>query len=90
MEAPRPEHPRPDFQRSEWINLNGLWQFEIDGQRKGNESGHRSGEDLARRILVPFPPESKLSGLGELNFTECVWYRRKVKISIQGKKIIVE
>ncbi|MDR1746731.1 MAG: hypothetical protein LBR49_05610, partial [Tannerella sp.] len=29
---PLPEHPRPDFERSEWINLNGVWSFTFDGQ----------------------------------------------------------
>jgi len=80
MEVPRPEHPRPDFQRSDWINLNGSWQFEIDNQKKGLESGYASGKDLMGTIVVPFPPESKLSGVHELNFMESVWYRRKVKI----------
>lgn len=80
MEVPRPEHPRPDFQRSDWINLNGPWQFEIDGDGRGIDSGYKSGRDLSGRILVPFPPESRLSGVGKLDFMESVWYGRKVRI----------
>ena len=80
MEVPRPEHPRPDFQRSGWINLNGPWQFEIDRERKGMEHGYTSGSNLTKRITIPFPPESRLSGVGERDFMESVWYRRKVKI----------
>lgn len=32
---PLPEHPRPDFERTNWINLNGYWQFEFDGADEG-------------------------------------------------------
>jgi len=51
--VPRPEYPRPAFRRSEWINLNGEWEF---------ATGHTPHYD--RTILVPFCPESKLSGIG--------------------------
>ena len=30
MNIPRPEHPRPDFYRADWVNLNGEWEFESD------------------------------------------------------------
>ncbi|NBR57417.1 MAG: beta-glucuronidase, partial [Chitinophagia bacterium] len=32
---PLPEHPRPDFERANWINLNGQWDFEFDSLNKG-------------------------------------------------------
>ncbi|MBS7624960.1 beta-galactosidase [Candidatus Bathyarchaeota archaeon] len=80
MSVPRPEHPRPDFERKNWINLNGEWQFEIDNAKSGLEKGWNSGRDLSRRIIVPFPPESPLSGIGEKDFMESVWYRRFFKI----------
>lgn len=32
---PLPEHPRPDFERADWINLNDYWEFEFDGADKG-------------------------------------------------------
>ncbi|MEM2027999.1 MAG: beta-galactosidase, partial [Candidatus Bathyarchaeia archaeon] len=76
MSIPRPEHPRPDFERKTWINLNGEWQFEIDNAKSGLEKGWSSGKDFSRRIIVPFPPESALSGVGEKDFMESVWYRR--------------
>ena len=37
MEIPRPEHPRPDFQRERWINLNGRWRFSFDPQNVGEQ-----------------------------------------------------
>ena len=62
---PRPEYPRPNFQRSEWMSLNGEWEFGV-----GEEPS------FERRILVPFCPQSELSGIGELP-GEVVWYRRR-------------
>ena len=63
-EVPRPEHPRPDAFRENWITLNGEWQFEIDDKADGEARGLISGKDLGAKIIVPFCPESKLSGLG--------------------------
>ena len=62
--VPRPEHPRPDAFRANWATLNGEWQFEIDQPGDGGSRGLRSGKDLAQKILVPFCPESRLSGIG--------------------------
>ena len=68
--VPRPEHPRPDAYRADWITLNGEWQFEIDQRGDGEARGLRSGKDLASRITVPFCPESKLSGVGHYRADE--------------------
>lgn len=80
MNVPRPEHPRPDFERKNCLNLNGEWQFEIDYGKSGFEKGWYSGKDFSRSIVVPFPPESSLSGVGERDFMESVWYRRFFKV----------
>src|SRR5437667_9000728 len=66
---PRSEYPRPRFQRPDWINLNGEWEF---------GAGERPTFD--RRIVVPFCPESKLSGIGRL-CGDTVWYRRRFDAS---------
>jgi beta-galactosidase/beta-glucuronidase len=79
MTQPRPEHPRPQFVRPEWLNLNGEWQFEIDRSDSGLERGVRDRE-LAQRIVVPFAPETKLSGIEDVDFLEAVWYRTTVTI----------
>jgi len=76
LKVRRTEYPRPDFERSNWINLNGEWQFEIDAGKSGVEKGWSSGKEFSRRIIVPFPPESSLSGIGVKDFMESVWYRR--------------
>lgn len=76
---PRPEHPRPQFVRETWLNLNGTWSFEIDQGDSGLERGllHRP---LSEEILVPFAPESELSGIGNTDFLEAVWYRREITV----------
>ncbi len=79
MIVPRPEYPRPQFVRSDWLCLNGEWQFEIDSGDSGKERG-LIGRELEARIIVPFCPESTLSGVGNTDFLHAVWYRRDVAI----------
>lgn len=76
---PRPEYPRPQFTRQDWQCLNGVWQFEIDQADSGRERGLVRGE-LSGEILVPFAPESELSGVGASDFLEAVWYRRTAEV----------
>ncbi|MEU2198512.1 sugar-binding domain-containing protein [Isoptericola sp. NPDC019482] len=77
--VPRPEYPRPQMVRERWLNLNGTWQFELDRGDSGLERGLRDRE-LAGTITVPFAPESELSGIGDTDFLEAVWYRREVTV----------
>ncbi|MEV5643821.1 sugar-binding domain-containing protein [Streptomyces flaveolus] len=74
--VPRPEYPRPQFVRRDWLNLNGTWQFETDQGDSGLERGLLD-RALTGEILVPFAPESELSGVGDTDFLEAVWYRRR-------------
>jgi len=58
---PRPEHPRPQFQRETWLNLNGEWNFAFDFDVKGLDEGwHKNPSGLDKKIIVPFCPESEL------------------------------
>ncbi len=88
---PRPEHPRPDLQRPQWLNLNGTWQFEIDENGDGETRGLPSGKDLAREIVVPFCPESKLSGIANTDFMTNVWYRRMFEVpgDWKGQRVLL-
>jgi len=72
----RAEYPRPQLRRPYWICLNGRWQFEMDPARNGRERGMPEAERLSDVILVPFCPESELSGVGHTGFIPAVWYRR--------------
>ena len=91
MNIPRPEHPRPDFERSAWQNLNGEWQFAIDDSKSGLEHGWHTGVELPQRIIVPFCPESRLSGIAHTDFMNAVWYRRLVTVdpALRGKRLLL-
>ncbi len=90
-DVPRPEHPRPDQQRENWMTLNGEWQFENDKAADGESRGLTYGKDLNAKIVVPFCPESKLSGIGLGNSEKLkdVWYRRIFEIpqAMKGKRV---
>ncbi|ONK10448.1 sugar-binding domain-containing protein [Streptomyces sp. MP131-18] len=88
--VPRPEYPRPQFVRGDWLNLNGTWQFEFDRGDSGIERGLLD-RDLKGEITVPFCPESELSGIGETDFLEAVWYRRTLlaPAAWAGKRILL-
>ena len=87
---PRPEYPRPQFVRADWLCLNGNWEFEVDSQDSGLERGLLD-RPLASRITVPFAPESTLSGIGDTDYLEAVWYRRTVEIPVAwaGRKVLL-
>lgn len=87
MIIPRLEHPNPQFERTNWENINGLWEFEIDKSVGGKDRGLYNAEKLKDEIVVPFCPESSLSGVTETGFLNSVWYKRN--INIQSKDNIV-
>jgi beta-galactosidase/beta-glucuronidase len=86
QKIPRPEYPRPQFVRDEWINLNGEWEFAFDDSNKGVEAGWHEGATLSDRILVPFPYQSALSGINDKGVHEVVWYARDLEIAELGEK----
>ena len=61
-----PEYPRPTFRRDRWVNLDGRWDF-----------GAGDAETFDRQITVPFCPQSRLSGVGDGEPGDTVWYRRR-------------
>ncbi len=82
MNIPRPEHPKPQFERESWLNLNGVWQFEIDNGKSGEARGLCKPDAVLKdKILVPFCPESKLSGIENTDFMYGVWYKRTVNLT---------
>ena len=85
---PLPEHPRPDFQRDAFVNLNGDWAFTFDADlARAAIGGDLSSLD--RTISVPFPWGSELSGVKDEG--DVAWYGRSVKVpsSWKGKRVFV-
>ncbi len=78
---PRPEYPRPQMVRSEWTNLNGEWDFEIDYGKSGKHKKFFERTSLSGKIVVPFCPESKLSGIANTDFLNAVWYMREFEMT---------
>ena len=67
-----PEYPRPQFQRKQFEILNGTWEYAVTGV-----SAQIPPDRFDGPILVPFSPESELSGVQRaLKPTEALWYRR--------------
>ncbi len=87
---PLKEHPRPDFQRELWQNLNGLWDFRFDPGNVGEkEKWFETTGSFNKKILVPFPWGSKLSGVA--NEADIAWYGRQVEVPAawDGKRVFI-
>ena len=88
----RCEHPKPQFMRENWMNLNGKWEFEFDFGNSGlAREMYKNEKEYSKVIEVPFCPESKLSGIEYKDFMNAVWYRRNVDIPAEwaGKRVIL-
>lgn len=73
-EHPLPEYPRPQLRRNSYLNLNGIWEYAIT--KTVEKPAAMQGE-----IVVPFSPETPLSGVGHiLQPDEYLWYRRSVTL----------
>ena len=83
-ETVRGEHPRPQFARDRFISLNGWWDYAFVPM--GAHRTVRPPDAFDGRILVPFSPESLLSGVGrQLQPDELLWYVRRVPVPAMGE-----
>jgi len=81
----RQEYPRPSLVRQLWQNLNGEWQFEEDNTLSGLERHFENREEFSQKIIVPFCPESVLSGIENVDYINAVWYKKKFRITQEGR-----
>ena len=85
-EHPLPEYPRPQLRRNSYLNLNGIWEYAIT--KTAEKPAAMQGE-----IVVPFSPETPLSGVGHiLQPDEYLWYRRSVTLPegfFQGGRLLL-
>ena len=91
---PRNEHPNPNFYRESHIILNGEWDFDFDFGNSGiDRKLYKADTEFSKKIIVPFCPESELSGIGYKDFIPAVWYKKTVNITeaqaTMGKSFIV-
>ncbi|MCF7673763.1 MAG: glycoside hydrolase family 2 [Akkermansiaceae bacterium] len=78
------EYPRPQLERADWTNLNGLWEYAVTAKEA------KAPDSWAGRILVPFCPESALSGVGRLiEPNEALWYQRPLPAPQPGKRTLL-
>ncbi len=84
--CPFPEYPRPQLEREDWMNLNGLYDYTITGNQQELPTRFEG------KILVPFAIESELSGVGKtLLAKDRLWYRRFFELDerFAGKRALL-
>src|SRR5579863_1595391 len=90
--VPRPEFPQPQFEREQWLNLNGSWEFAFDDSNRGlGEDWAAGGKAFSRHITVPFCFESARSGIADTSFHPWAWYRRSITVPAdwKGRRVVL-
>ncbi len=84
QDIPLAEHPRPDFERKMWENLNGEWNFAFDSLNAGiQENWSENPTSFNKKITVPFPWGSTLSGVSD--DADIAWYHRTITVKEDWK-----
>lgn len=85
----RNEYPRPQFQRKQWTNLNGEWEFAFDDENQGIKKKWDKGlVPLPQRINVPFVYQSELSQINQREVHDTVWYRKAFEYFSEKKVVL--
>ena len=85
MKYQRMEYPRPQFRRSEWLPLNGEWEFCFDDAGEKIKKGYEAGNaKFPLKINVPFTYQYEASGIGDKSLHETVWYKRTFTAEVKA------
>jgi len=80
-------YPRPQLVREHWQSLNGQWKFAFDDEKRYK---HPSDSiEWTNQISVPYPPESKASGIGDRGFHRACWYEREFSVDSDGQRVLL-
>ncbi len=84
-------HPRPQLTRPRWSDLSGTWGFAYDDADIGRiDRWYERADVFDRTIVVPFPPESSASGIGDESLHPVVWYRRTFPTpDVSGGRVVL-
>lgn len=84
-------YPRPQFVRSQWLDLNGEWDFSFDDDNAGVAARWMDHFPATHTINVPFTCETAASGIGEETFHPRIWYRKHLVLShaLEGKQTVL-
>ena len=81
------EYPRPQLRRSQWTSLNGSWRFRFDDDRTFSHPSDIT--EWPMQIVVPFPPESTASGIGDRGFHRACWYQRDFDMPVDDDERVI-
>ena len=79
-------YPRPQFQRTNWLNLNGQWDFSFDDNKIGEKDKWYEKFPHGNKINVPYSYETKLSGIGIEELHTVVWYEKRLELEVDHTK----
>src|SRR4051812_34348897 len=80
-------YPRPQLVRRDWRSLDGEWRFTFDDERRFKHPSEIP--EWPFTIRVPFPPESKTSGIGDRGFHKACWYQRAFDVRPENGRVIL-
>ncbi len=82
------DYPRPQFVRTNWLNLNGSWSFLFDDENIGEKQKYYESFPKSTEIIVPFTYETKKSGIDDEKVHQNIWYSKDIKLSKTNKTLL--